>query len=161
MWLYMPALRKTRRIVSSEKSKSFMGSEFSYADMTPPPLDDFTLKLLGEKTVGGVNCWEIEMTPKNDDIAEENGFSRKITCIAHKDFVVRKSIYYDLDGELHKEFVVEKVQEVDTENNKYRPVKLYMENKQNGRKSVLEVEKIESNPGVKDDYFTVRYLERA
>ena len=41
MWLFMPSLRKTRRIVSSEKAKSFMGSEFSYADITPPALNDF------------------------------------------------------------------------------------------------------------------------
>ena len=42
MWIYLPALRKTRRIVSREKSKSFMGSEFSNANMTAPGLEDFT-----------------------------------------------------------------------------------------------------------------------
>ncbi|MGM0472790.1 MAG: outer membrane lipoprotein-sorting protein, partial [Bacteroidota bacterium] len=46
MWIYLPALRKTRRIVSREKSNSFMGSEFSNADMTAPGLDDFSYELL-------------------------------------------------------------------------------------------------------------------
>jgi hypothetical protein len=41
MWIYMPALRKTRRIISNEKRKSFMGSEFSNADMSAPNLEDF------------------------------------------------------------------------------------------------------------------------
>lgn len=70
IWLFMPALRKTRRIISSEKSKNFMGSEFSYADMTPPTLDDFSYKILGELEVEGTLCWEIEMVPKDFDVAD-------------------------------------------------------------------------------------------
>lgn len=160
IWLFMPALRKTRRIVSSEKAKNFMGSEFSYADMTPPTLDDFTYKILGEQEVDNTLCWQIEMVPVNDDIADENGFSRKISYIAKKDFVIRKAIYYDFDDELHKELTVKDVQEVDTKNHKYRPRHMFMVNKQNGRKSLLKVDEIQFNPGVKDEYFTTRYLER-
>lgn len=160
MWLYMPALRKTRRIVTSEKAKNFMGSEFSYADMTPPILDDFTYKILGEQEVEGTLCWEIEIVPVDDDIADENGFSKRIVHIAKKDFVIRKAIYYDLDGELHKELAVKEVKELDTKNHKYRPMQMIMVNKQNGRKSILMVEKIQFNPNVKDEYFTTRYLER-
>lgn len=160
IWLFMPALRKTRRIVSSEKAKNFMGSEFSYADMTPPTLDDFTYKILGEEEVEGTLCWQIEMVPVDDDIADDNGFSRKISSIAKEDFVIRKAFYYDLDGELHKELSVKEVQEVDTKDHKYRPTHMIMVNKQNGRKSTLVIDKIQFNPDVKDEYFTTRYLER-
>jgi len=160
MWLYMPALRKTRRIVSSEKSKSFMGSEFSYSDITPPTLSDFAFTLLREEDVNGIPCWKIEMTPNDDDIADENGFSKKITWIAKTDFVVRKSVYYDLDGELHKELTVHEIRELDPQNHKYRLIHLEMENKQNERRSVLKVNSIVFNPDVKDEYFTPRYLER-
>lgn len=160
MWLFMPALRKTRRIVSSEKSKNFMGSEFSYADMTPPTLEDFAYKILGEEEVGGVLCWKIEMVPKDDDIADENGFSKRIGFIAKKDFVIRKAIYYDLDGELHKELAVKEVREVDSKNHKYRPMHMIMVNIQNERKSILIVNEIQFNPNIKDEYFTTRYLER-
>ena len=106
MWLYMPALRKTRRIISSEKAKNFMGSEFSYADMTPPNADDFDFKVLGEKNVNGTDCWQLEIIPKNDDIADENGFSKRISFIGKDDYVIRKAIYYDLDGSLYKELNV-------------------------------------------------------
>ena len=160
MWLYMPALRKTRRIVSSEKSKSFMGSEFSYSDITPPTLSDFVFTLLAEEDVGDTPCWKIEMTPNDDDIADENGFSKKITWISQTDFVVRKSVYYDLDGELHKELTVHEIRELDPQNHKYRLIHLEMVNKQNGRRSVLKVNSIVFNPNVKDEYFTPRYLER-
>ncbi len=160
MWLFMPALRKTRRIISSEKAKNFMGSEFSYADMTPPTLDDFNYKKLEEQEIEGTICWEIEMVPVDDDIADENGFSKKISYVAKKDFVIRKAVYYDLDGELHKELAVKEIKELNTKNHKYRPMHMIMVNKQNNRKSILKVDKIQFNPNVKDEYFTTRYLER-
>lgn len=160
MWLFMPALRKTRRIVSTEKAKNFMGSEFTYADMTPPILDNFSYEMLGEEDVSGISCWKIEMIPIDDDVADENGFSKRISFIAKQDYVIRKAIYYDLDGELHKELAVENVKEIDTQNHKYRPTLMVMVNKQNGRKSVLDVEEIQFNPEVKDEFFTTRYLER-
>ena len=160
MWLFMPALRKTRRIVSSEKSKNFMGSEFSYADMTPPALNDFTYKILGEEDVENISCWKIELTPVNENIADENGFSKRISYIGKSDFVIRKSIYYDLDGELLKELTVKEIKELDTRNHKYRPMHMIMDNKQNGRKSIFKIDKIVFNPDVKEEYFTTRYLER-
>ncbi|HDP98733.1 MAG TPA: outer membrane lipoprotein-sorting protein [bacterium] len=160
IWLYLPALRKTRRIVSSEKSKSFMGSEFSYADMTPPTLDDFKFDLLGDADVRRTACWKIEMTAVDDDIADENGFSKRISFIGKQDYMIRKAIYYDIDGELHKELNVFEIKEIDPQNHKFRAMHLEMENKQNGRKSILKMEKVVFNPNVKDEYFSVRYLER-
>ncbi len=159
-WLYMPALRKTRRIVSSENAKSFMGSEFSYADMTPPTVEDFTYNILGEEEINGVLCWKIEITPKDDDIADENGFSKKISYIGKQNYVIRKVVYFDLDEELHKEFTVYEIKELDIQNRKYRLMHIEMENKQSGRKSIMKVEKIQFKPNVKDEYFTTRYLER-
>ncbi len=160
MWLFMPALRKTRRIVSSEKAKSFMGSEFSYADMTPPNTDDFQFKILGEPEVNGVLCWEIEMKPNDDDVADENGFSKKISYIGKEDFVIRKAVYYDLDETLLKELTVKEIRLLDPANKKYRPTEMVMVNLQNDRKSILKIDQIEFNPDVKDEYFTTRYLER-
>lgn len=160
MWLYMPALRKTRRIISSEKSKSFMGSEFSYSDMTPPVLNDFTFKLLGEEKIDSILCWKIEMKPNDYDIADENGFAKKISWIRKDIYMMKKAVYYDLDEELHKELHILNIKKLDEKNSKYRATHLVMENKQNGRKSVLKVSKIVLNRNIKNDYFTIRYLER-
>ncbi len=63
MWIYLPALRKTRRIVSKEKSKSFMGSEFSNANMTAPGLEDFSYTLIGEEELEGKVAIIIESVP--------------------------------------------------------------------------------------------------
>ncbi|MBE9509419.1 MAG: outer membrane lipoprotein-sorting protein [Bacteroidetes bacterium] len=159
-WIYMPALRKTRRIISSESAKSFMGSEFSYADMTLPNIDEYSYKLLGVESVKDISCYKIEITPINEDVMDANGFSKKVTFIGKSDFVLRKAVYYDLFEDKEKVMEVESIIEVDKTSHKYRFGKIVMINIQNGRKSISQIEKIQFNPNIPDDYFTTRYLER-
>ena len=159
-WLYMPALRKTRRIVSSEKAKSFMGSEFSYADITRLNLDDFSYSPPVAETVSDTPCYKVEIIPLNDDIMDDNGFSKKVVWAGCDDYVIRKALYFDLDGELHKELEVRKIAELDTAGHKFKPTDMVMTNKQTGRQSMFVTEKISFNPDIKDEYFTTRYLER-
>ncbi|MBL6975830.1 MAG: outer membrane lipoprotein-sorting protein [Deltaproteobacteria bacterium] len=160
MWFFMPSLRKTRRIVASEKAKNFMGSEFTYADIAPSSLEDFTYKVLGSEKVDGVDSWILEARPKTEDVADKNGYSRRVAHIGKKDFVIRRATYYDLDGELHKEFVAKDIKEIDTTKHRFRPLDLSMTNKQNGRRSVMTIDDIKLRTDVPDDYFTTRSLER-
>jgi outer membrane lipoprotein-sorting protein len=159
-WIFLPALRKTRRIVSSEKGKAFMGSEFSYADMNTPILDNYKLKILKEEKVGGVDCYLIEVLPANSKVADEEGYSKKHVWVGKSDFMIRKSVFWDLDGEVLKELTAKKIEMVDKKKKRYRAKYMEMVNKQNGRKSVFETKKIESAPNAKDEYFTTQYLER-
>jgi len=160
MWIYIPALRKTRRIISNEKSKSFMGSEFSNADMSAPSLEDFNYTLTGSDLVGGTDCWIVEVVPVNEDIMDEVGFDRQLAWIGKKDFVFRKAEYYDEDDELFKQMISSDVRQMDTSGKKYIATRMEMSNLQNGRKSVMTIEKIQYNPNVKEEYFTLAYLER-
>ena len=161
MWIYLPALRKTRRIVSSEKGKSFMGSEFTNADMVMPTMEDFTFIMLNEsENVANVECWKIEMSAKNDDVIDEYNYSKRIVWIGKKDYVVRKAEIYDINDEVLKEMTVKKIQLVDQKNKKYIPTHMYIKNVQNDRSSEMIIEKIIYNPNVKDEYFTLSYLER-
>jgi len=158
MWIFMPALRKTRRIVSSEKSKSFMGSEFSNADMSAPTLDDFRYNLLGSEMISGVECWKIEKLPKDDDVSDETGLSKEIMWISKEEYVVLMSEYFDLDEELWKIRTSSEVQEITS--GKFMAAYMKMENIQNGRISEFTMDQIQYNPDVNTDYFTVAYLER-
>ena len=160
MWIFLPALRKTRRIVSSEKSKAFMGSEFSYADMSSPIVENYKLKILKEEKVGGTDCWSIEMLPKNDKVADEEGYSKKILWIGKSDYMLRRTLFYDLDGELLKELIGKNIVLVDSNKKRYRAKHMEMVNKQNKRSSIFKTKKIEFSPDAQDDYFTTTYLER-
>ncbi len=160
MWIYMPALRKTRRIVSTEKTKSFMGSEFSNADITSPDIDDYTYKLLGSENCNGIDCWKIEITPANNEVADTYGYSKKITWVSKKDRMARKTEFYDPDDELLKIIEISEVQLLDEKNGKYQATDLTIHNVQSKRSSRFKIDKVIFNPQVKDEYFTTRYLEK-
>ncbi len=160
MWIYLPALRKTRRIVSSQKAKNFMGSEFTYSDMTQMTIENFTYNLEGEVQIDNEKCWKIEIDPINEDIIDETGFSRKIVYISKNDYVLRKAEYFDYYNEKFKIMYVHKVKEVDPENHRFQVMSMTIENLLNGRKSEMLVEKIQIRESIPDDFFTIRYLER-
>lgn len=161
VWIYLPALRKTRRIVSSQRSQSFMGSEFSYGDLNVPALEDYNYAVTGEESFGGESCYVIDLTPKDKSIAESEGYSKKTYWVSKDKFVVRRGLYYDMSGKLLKELLCEDVKLLDPKNKRYRPMKMEMLNKQSGRRSTFESEKVSFAPDTKDDYFTTRYLEHS
>lgn len=160
IWIFLPELRKSRRVVSSQRSKSFMGSEFSYADLNIPGLDDYTYKSVKDDTVKGASCWMIEVLPKDDSIAKSEGYSKKLYWIEKANFAVRKGEFYDLKGKLLKELVSDDIKLVDTKNKRYRAMHMEMINKQNGRRSIFATQKVSYAPDTKDSYFTTAYLER-
>ncbi len=160
MWLYMPAIRKTRKIVSSEKGKNFMGSEFSNADMAAPNLDDFTLESKGEAEADGTTCYKILMVPKSDKIAREYGFSKKMVWIGKKDYVMRRAEYFDQDGTLQKVLTATDVQPVDPQHTKYLAREMTIVNKENGRSSSFKMTRVQYNPDIDPNIFTLSYLER-
>lgn len=159
MWIYLPALRKTRRIVSREKSNSFMGSEFSNADMTAPSIGDFNYELLGSGEVDGTECWKIAAVPADISLEDEYGYSKAIRWIGKEDYVVRKSSYYDFSETLIKTIKTINFKRMDPGSGKYMVTEMVAENFQNGRSSTMKMDQVESTE-TKDAYFTISYLER-
>ncbi|HEY4183480.1 MAG TPA: outer membrane lipoprotein-sorting protein [Polyangia bacterium] len=162
VWIYLPAMRKTRRIVSSQGSQSFMGSEFTYSDLNIPALDDFNYTLGKEEPCGaGETCWVIDVLPKSKETADSEGYSKKTYWVTKDKFTAVRGLMYDKDGKLLKELVQKDFKLLDPKNKRYRPMQMEMTNKQNGRRSTFEFKKMSFMPNTKDDYFTTSYLERA
>ena len=161
VWIYLPALRKTRRVVSTQRSQSFMGSEFSYGDLNIPSLDDFDYTLVKEEASGGEPCYVIDLAPKSKEIADAEGYSKKTYWVSKAKMAVVRGLYYDKDGKLLKELIAQDIKLLDPKNKRYRAMHMEMVNKQNGRKSVFETKKVTFSPSTKDDYFTTAYLERS
>lgn len=156
MWIYLPALRKTRRIVSSEKAKSFMGSEFSNADMSKPNMDDFTYRTLGSETVNGKDCWVVESKCRNEDIEDENGFSRKVVFIEKSTYLPQKMEYYDLDNELYKVMTISDYKK--QSNGSYFAYNMSIENIQSNRKSTMKVDKFQMGSSMSENSFAASSL---
>jgi len=77
-WLFLPALKKTKRIAASNKSGSFMGSDLNYSDMTSPDLDLYDYTLMKETEVKGQKVWQIKAVPKTKDEAKKSGYSKSV-----------------------------------------------------------------------------------
>jgi hypothetical protein len=160
VWIYLPALRKTRRVVSSQRSQSFMGSEFSYGDLNIPALDDYEYKLTGEEAIAGEPCYVVDVAPKSKEIADSEGYSKKTYWVSKDKLAVLRGLFYDRDGKLLKELIARDFKLLDAKKKRYRPVHMEMVNRQNGRRSLFDSPKITFAPNTKDEYFTTGYLER-
>ena len=82
-WLYLPRMRKLQRIAAADKSGSFMGSDFSYNDMTSPAVEDFIYRVVKQSvSVSGDDCWLIESKPRNAKVRDETGYARSMVWIS-------------------------------------------------------------------------------
>lgn len=99
-WMYLPELRKTKRIAASDKSGSFMGSDFSFADMTGRELKEWEFKLLGEKDVRGKKTWLIEATPASRAVRDRYGYEKSVVFVRQDIFIPVRSVHWLRDGRL-------------------------------------------------------------
>lgn len=156
MWIYLPALKKTRRIVSSESGKSFMSSEFSNADMTSPTLTDFVNSLLPAS--GNDKEWIIESIPVTEEKADEYGYLKKISYISKADYQVNKMEFYNFDGLLFKTILINSVYPLP--DGKFIIKNMIADNHLNGRKSEIMLSNITEGQKLDDSYFTLQNLQK-
>jgi outer membrane lipoprotein-sorting protein len=160
LWIYLPALKKSRRLVASNKKDSFVGSDFSYGDVSLPKVAKYRHTLTKSEPMDGVDCYVIESIPGDDTVKANSGYSRKITWVRSDNFVETKVEYYDVAGRLLKTQRVTKPQLVDAKAGKWFPLSREMANHQTGHKTTLNVLKLDTNVPTPDELFTTRYIER-
>ncbi len=153
-FIYLPALHRTRRISSSEKSKSFLGTDFSYDDFQSRRVDTSVHTVLGEERVGDSDCYKVESKPKDSSRA---AYSRVVTWIRKDIFVPVKGEYYDAHGKLLKEMKVVRLEKIDGH---WTATRAVMTNVQKNHKTLLEVTKAQYDKPLADDLFTRAALER-
>jgi hypothetical protein len=153
-WLYMPAMKKTRRISgSSSKTDYFMGTDFTYDDMGGRNVDDDTHKLLREEMRDGHKCWVVESVPKD---AREI-YSRKVSWIRQDCDTAVYVEFYDKLDKLHRVMTVQDVQKVQ---GFWTVMKMEMKNVQNGHSTQIAVSGPEYDVQVDKSLFTVAKLEK-
>jgi outer membrane lipoprotein-sorting protein len=160
LWIYLPALRKSRRLVASNKKDSFVGSDFSYGDISLPKVAKYRHTITRTEPMDGVDCYVIESLPGDDTVKANSGYSKKITWVRSDNFVETKVEYYDLAGRLLKTQRVTKPQVVDAKAGRYFPLSREMTNHQTGHRTTLNVLKLDTNVPTPDELFTTRYIER-
>lgn len=158
-WLYLPALKKVKRIPSSDKSSSFMGSDFSYFDMTDRDLDDYDFKLLKETEVRGKKAWMIEATPRSKKIIKESGYTKTIALVRQDNYVVVRSIGV-MKGNKKKYLDMKRLHK---QNGVWLPDEMTMTTKKGKttlHKTILRFDNIKLNKPINDSMFSTRRLEK-
>lgn len=156
-WLYLPALGKAKRIAAADKSGSFMGSDFTYADMTQRNLDDYTYKLLQEKEVDGKATWVIESTPKSQSVIDETGYLKSYLFVRQDNFVVVQAIHMMPDN-YRKYMSVKQLAQID---GIWVPTEIEMKTtlgKTRQHSTLLILSNITNNQPIDDQIFSLREL---
>lgn len=162
MWIYLPSLGKSRRVAGGEKSKSFMGSEFTYMDMTQFDPDDFVFNLEGKETIDGRECYIVRQEPASPALVREYGFMFRTLAIGTTDGLMYRAVYTDSRGREWKLLEVLDIRPAGTEGGmeRFRAWHLRMTNLQNRRISEMKVDAFQLTGDPPEEYFSVRYLER-
>jgi hypothetical protein len=159
-WLYLPALRKTKRLASSDQSGAFVGSDFNYADLTRREIDDYTYKLLGVEDVRGAPTWRIEATPRSDQEAKRTGYAKSVLFVRQDNYFVVRAVHWVRDGEKLKYQDVKKLEQID---GIWIGTEITMTTKKGQEtvhKTVLQVSKADFRSKLDDQLFTIRQLEK-
>lgn len=159
-WLYLPDLHKTKRIATSDKSSSFMGSDFSYADITRRVLDEWKYKLLKESKVGDHKVWLIEAVPVSDEVRDRYGYLKSVLFIRQDIFMGIRAVHWLKEGKKIKYQENKKIKQVD---GIWVATELHAKttkNKVTLHRTIMEYSNIKYNQNLDDSLFSVRSLEK-
>ncbi len=160
IWVYLPALKKARRLASNNKKNSFVGTDLSFGDLVGHKARDWSHKTLKSDTYAGGPAWVIESMPKTPQIAADSGYSRRVSWLAKDNFVSLKVDFFDAAGALLKTVENRQLKLVDAQLNKFQPMDVQVKNHQTGHSTYLKMERFEANVAVAETYFAASYLEK-
>lgn len=153
-WLYLPALKRVKRISSRNKSGPFVGSEFAFEDFTASELNKFSYTYLREEMCGDLQCDVIERIPRY----ENSGYTKQISWVDTTDYQIRKIEFYDRRGSLLKELRLEDYRKY---NDAYwRAHRLVMKNFQTNKSTDLVYGEYKFGVGLMDNDFVKGRLSR-
>jgi len=112
-WLYLPALKKSKRIATADKSGSFVGSDFSYADLTKRPLERYDYRLLEAGEQDGAPVWHVEAVPNDPAEIDETGYTRIQYVVRQDNAVVVGAVFSLRRGGRLKHYSVTKLEQID------------------------------------------------
>lgn len=153
-WLYLPALKRVKRLSSADKSGPFMGSEFAYEDLASQEVEKYSYRYLREELLGQQLCHVVERLPTN----EKSGYARQIAWFDQAEYRLQKVDYFDRKNTLLKSMTLVGYQEY--LNAFWRPHEMHMINHQTGKSTVLKFSNYRFQTGLDTSDFTRNAVSR-
>ena len=154
-WLYLPALKRVKRISSKNKSGPFMGSEFAYEDLSSQEIEKYSYKYLRDEQLNGLDSFVIERVPAY----KHSGYSRMVVWIDKEHYRPQKIDFFDRKNELLKTLVFEDYRQY--LDRYWRADRMLMQNHQTGKSTLLEWRDYRFRTGLSDRDFNKNTLKRA
>lgn len=154
-WLYLPALKRVKRIASRNKSGPFMGSEFAYEDISSQEVEKYTYKFIKETQHEGLDSFLVERYP----VDPNSGYTRQQMWIDKERYIPLKVDYYDRKNDLLKTLLFRGYQQY--LDRYWRADEMYMENHQTGKSTLLSWKKYDFRSGLTEADFNKNSLKRA
>jgi hypothetical protein len=159
-WLYLPALKKTKRIAAGDKSGSFMGSDFNYSDMSSRALDRYDYTLMKETEVNGHKVWQIQGIPNTKEEINRTGYTKSIVFVRQDNFVVIRSVGWLKKGSRLRYFDVKTLEEIEGIWVATEMTMTTKKGKATLHKTVLKSSNVKFNQDLDLEDFSVRKLEK-
>ncbi len=155
-WLYLPALKRVKRISSRNKSGSFMGSEFAYEDISSQEVEKYTYKWIRDEVYDGQQCFVVEFSPVDK---KNSGYTRQVTWIDKNEYRTLKVDYFDRKNSHLKTLTFTGYKNY--LDRYWRADEMYMVNHQTGKSTQLVFTNYKFRTGLKDRDFNKNSLKRA
>ena len=158
-WLYLPALRKTRRISAADRGDYFLGTDMTYEDikLETRVSDDYRYRTLRADARDGQPCLWIEALPKTDRVARELGYRRVESCIDSTIWMARETRFWDLAGNLLKTAHIADIQQVQ---GIWTPLRMAVENHKTGHRSEFRFSAVDYRQPIDPELFNPNALHR-
>jgi len=154
MRLYLPAFKKLRRISSSAKGDNFMGSDITYEDMTSREIKEYTYELLSDSTFDNKECYKVKSKPVNKNNSE---YGHIVSWVWKDEWIIVHEKMYDKQGKLLKKKILSNFETIKS----YKVFHmLKVENVQKTHSTILKMENIKLDTGIKPEIFHERNLKR-
>ena len=161
-WLYLPSIKKATRIVSNQKAGAFMGTDFTYADMTKANVSAYKYKMLkASESVGGEDCWVIESVPLDDKTRGETGYMKTVTWVSKSKLLPLRIKAWVIQGKRIKFIQFKQYKEINGVWVAHQLVAETKRKKKRESQTVMQYSGLKLNdPTVSDDQFSQRGLEK-
>jgi outer membrane lipoprotein-sorting protein len=159
-FLYLPSLGKSKRIASSDKDGSFMGSDLNYSDMGSLELDDYDFTLLKEIDLKENRCWLIQATPRSESVIDETGYTKSILAVRQDNLMITRVKAWTSEGDYVKLIDFDDMQVVDGIWVSLSIKVIKRRADEVAHKTDITISQVKFNQNLADDMFTVRRLEK-
>lgn len=151
-WLFIPAINLVKRIAANDKYASFVGSDFTYEDVSGRKPEEDSHTLLRKEKLGEKSCFVIESIPKNP-----SEYTKRISWVDETSFLPLKEEFYDKQNELYRQFEAQEIKDI---NGILTITKRVMKNIKTGHRTETVFQEVEYDLGIEDEIFSERYLRR-